>query len=312
MNMHLITIFNVLVFASLFTSILLTQQNYNNEIRQLLKKGDNISENNLDNENTPSTSRINPLFWFKVDSLKGYKNGDKIKTWKDQSVNRHDAITFGENSLPVFRYEPILNENARPYLEFDGKSRRFVIYNHSDINIKYFYLEKTIIAVFKTSYDIESQQVIYEEGGPVRGLNISIHKGRMFIGGYNFAYDDNDTTPWGYVHLSMPIELNQFYIAVLAFNFNKKAFEGYLNGKYLGKIDKIGILYRHPDGVGIGAVNSDTILYNNIFRFGYGGGHHFNGGIYEILYYDNAFNTSQSSVVQAYLAAKYDIELYED
>jgi len=246
-----------------------------------------------------------------VDSLKGYKNGEKVVAWQDQSVNKHNAQTFGEGTLPVFRYEPDLEKQALPYLEFNGETRRLVIYNHADINIKYHYKEKTIIAVFKTSYDIESQQVIYEEGGGARGLNISIHKGRLYIGGYNFPHED-ETTPWGYVHLSIPIELNQFYIAVLAFNYNKKAFEGYLNGKYLGKIDKIGILYRHPNGIGIGAVNSHSILYNNIFRFGYEGGLHFNGGIYEIIYYDHAFNTSQSSVVQTYLAAKYNIDLYED
>ena len=59
-------------------------------------------------------------------------------------------------------------------------------------------------------------------------------------------------------------------------------------------------------------MHSQSVLHNYVFSFWYEGGLFFNGGLYEILYYDSALNTSQSAVVQSYLAAKYNIDLYEE
>ena len=255
-------------------------------------------------------SGIKPLFWFKADAIPAQQNGNRVSIWQDQSINQHHTHCHNPQQMPTYQHHQFGGE--KPHLIFDGKSNRFDLGNHKDINTKRFYKEKTIIIVFKTSYQIERQQVIYEEGGEHRGLNLSIHQGKLYIGGYNILKDDYHTTPWGYLYLSIPLELNTLYIGVLSYNFKQKAFEGYLNGKYLGKIPEVGILYAHPGRIGIGGACETTILYNDEFLFPEKGGMFFDGNLYEILYYDHAMNQSQSLLVQTYLATKYGIELYRE
>ena len=62
----------------------------------------------------------------------------------------------------------------------------------NDVNINTgSYLEKTTGISFQTSSDINSTQVIYEQGGRDRGLNIYVHNGKLFFGGWNTPADES-------------------------------------------------------------------------------------------------------------------------
>ena len=282
-------------------------KDYVESILDILQPINKAKNGNRLEERKTKDNRLHPLFWFRGDVLQGSEEGKAVGFWKDQSVNGHDAIRDEEWQRPVYKKSNDFDDSGFSFLEFKGGHSMRII-NHARININDFYKEKTVVVVFRTSNNVESQQVIYEEGGCCRGLNISLHKGRLYFGAYNLVRDDLDSTPWGYIHLNVPIELNQFYVATLVYNYNVKSFDAYLNGRHLGSIEEIGILYRHPGEIGIGAAVDHTVLYNhknynNQDLF-------FNGGIYELLYYDAALNTSQNAVVQSYLSAKYDIDLY--
>lgn len=255
-----------------------------------------------------STQKLDPVFWFSADNVKDLKSGDRLMRWKDKSVNNHDAHQHEGGRQPTYKHTPKIDTMGRPYLEFDGKSQFLYILNHSNINTQRYYHEKTAIVVFQTGYDIERRQVIYEEGGTIRGLNISIIDGELHFGSYNLV-DEDETTPWGYAYISTNIEVNRLYIAVLTYDFTNGNVRAHLNGRFLGSIEEIGRLFGHPGGIGIGACNNHMVLHDHVTADS--GIYNFQGRLYELLYYDYAFNESQSHLIQSYLSAKYDIDLID-
>lgn len=251
---------------------------------------------------------LEPVFWFRADHFTQLKSGDKVERWPDLSVNGHHAVQRKRSKQPTYQHNPEIDAMGRPYLRFDGRHTVLNIRSHRNINMARFYTEKTAVFVFKTSYDIETRQIIYEEGGPHRGMNLTIIDGQLHYGMHNLINEDA-TTPWGYVYIATPIEVDKLYVAVISYDFNNRNFRGYLNGRYLASIDKIGRLFRHPAGIGIGGSNLGVLTHD-----GYVNNHGtmcFKGRFYEMLYYDNAFNESQSHLIQSYLSTKYDIELID-
>ena len=71
-------------------------------------------------------------------------------------------------------------------LQFDGDGDYVAITNSVDINVTTA-SQRTISLWFRADDTAiaSRQQVLYEEGGSGRGLNIYLHAGRLYVGGWN-------------------------------------------------------------------------------------------------------------------------------
>ncbi|MBM4029386.1 MAG: LamG domain-containing protein, partial [Planctomycetes bacterium] len=122
-------------------------------------------------------------------------------------------------------------------LRFNGTSDGVVLPNAATINTST-HQNKTIMAVFKCADVSKSaKQCVFEEGGSTRGLNIYVHQGLVYAGGWNAA----DYTPqWAGTFHSAPIGSDEWHVvaAVLrgggAGQENDK-FEMWLDGKLVAK-----------------------------------------------------------------------------
>ncbi len=160
--------------------------------------------------------------------------------------------------------------------------------------------EKTIELWFNApDVDVESEQVLYEQGGTTRGLNIYIREGNVFVGGWNRANDDSGmTTPWisgeddptgGNLYLSTPIEDRTTYHVALVLDGDTAGMEGtlsgYLNGELFGEKTGVGQIFNHGDDVGIGGMDTSTFFDSGGVS---GDGNFFRGAIDEVALYNVA------------------------
>ena len=83
-------------------------------------------------------------------------------------------------------------------LNFNGSDQYIEIQNNSLINTGSSHTAKTIEAWFKVdSVDFaDHKQTIYEQGGTVRGLNIYIYDGLLYVGGWNEPDGESNWDPW--------------------------------------------------------------------------------------------------------------------
>ena len=159
-------------------------------------------------------------------------------------------------------------EESRPNSIFDEDSLvmrhddagRFTkLSNSADLNTGKSYAEKTLAVSFTAGEDITSRQVIYEQGGSWRGINMYIENGQLHMNVWSVRGD----LIWGYKTVSVDIEPGQDVSAVMAFTGtenNDGVMTGYLNGEAVGQADGVGILLKHTNGIGVGQVNGGTVI----------------------------------------------------
>jgi len=165
--------------------------------------------------------------------------------------------------------------------------------------------ERTFVIAFETGADVTTQQVIYEEGGNVRGLNISVRDGLLVFGGYNLPNDAS--TPWPYVEVQTEIEPNTRYTAQFVLDGDATAtgeFQVYLDGLLVDRAQGVGILYDHGDNIGIGRVAGNAVVDGVVVTdTGSGpGGNRFQGTIDKISVYNQIFSEQEFNELTSYLA----------
>lgn len=255
--------------------------------------------------------------WLRSDDANsGFTNGTQVSRWEDQTTNDNDAFQATAGTQPLFVENTM---NNRPAFVFDGNDDVLEIGVSDDINTAGPYDNKTIFMSFRTPVDITSRQMLYEEGGGVRGLSIYILNGELYIGGWNQNNDDGGaTTPWPQatppftVNVQRPLAPNTNYFVVLQYDFDVDGggFSGdvraSLNGENLLELTGAGRLFTHPDRIGIGGVIGTTV-YHDISDSG--GPHPFGGNVGELIVTNIIYNQAQRRIVYNYLSAKYDINI---
>ncbi|MBV6646352.1 MAG: hypothetical protein KI790_12935, partial [Cyclobacteriaceae bacterium] len=250
------------------------------------------------------------------DATSGFSNGATVATWQDQTANNNDVFQNTASSRPLFT-ENILNN--RPGLVFDGIDDVLTMNDAEEINTGGPYDSKTIFLAFRTSADINTRQMLYEEGGGIRGLSIYILNGTLFIGGWNANDDDGGaTTPWPQstppytINVQRAIATNTNYFVVLQYDFDVAGagFNGdvraSLNGETLQELTGAGRLFAHGDDIGIGGVVGTTVYHDlNSSE----GPDYFTGSLGELIVTNIVYNEAQRRIVYNYLAAKYDIDI---
>ena len=123
-----------------------------------------------------------------------FEDGQGSASVMDLSENGHTGILQqGSQSLPSFVSEGRLDQGLR----FDESGHEITLDSSvlvNNVNVT----QRTISVWFKADdVSISSRkQVIYEEGGTWRGLNIYVHAGRLYMGGWN-TQTTNGESGWG-------------------------------------------------------------------------------------------------------------------
>ncbi len=158
----------------------------------------------------------------------------------------------------------VSNGIIRGAVYFDGTGDKIDIGNSHDINDKTpdgnpSFTERTISFWFNVDNTIP-RQVLFEEGGNTRGLDIYIDNGQLYFGGWNTA-----ESGWAGSFLSVAVLANTWYHATLVLDgtnvVQADAFEAYLNGVSIGTDVGSG-LWDHTGDINFG-VSEGTIKYHD-------------------------------------------------
>lgn len=256
-----------------------------------------------------SGSDSNNKVWLDASQL-ALSDGDLVSLWPDLSlsVNDNSPSQNNNNLKPTFRSDISAGINGKPILKF-GNGKMLLFVTKDDINNQGPYTERTTFIGIRTSADVNTRQMIYEQGGTVRGLNIFIFNGKLFMGGYDRANDPDGTPTWNYTYTTTPIAPKTTYVISHVFygptGSTSGYIKGYLNGvQFASAATGVGSLWTHPNAPGIGAINSDSYNENGAI-YNATSQQPFLGDIAEMIAYDEVLNNAERIIVENYLGAKY-------
>jgi hypothetical protein len=252
-----------------------------------------------------SDDATNCRLWLDAGAL-NLADGSDVEEWIDISVSLEEDTAFWDSDQsflpPDFRSDPAAGINGKPTISFEGggmlsigrydgtasETTGISFDLNSNPNVETTY-EQTIFIAFRTSSDVTSRQILWEEGGSARGFTIYIYNGTIRIG----AYDDNeDNDPgqgggqghesgvrtFGFTWKELPVQPNTTYVVSLVYNVptdnevltNATAtattgLNGTLNGLVFPATMEwggqewnqagVGGVFTHPDPIGIGGLN---------------------------------------------------------
>ena len=216
-------------------------------------------------------------------------DGANVTLWEDALLGSYDFSTG--TSAPTYNDNEGESMNFNQNIEFDASgSSSLTTANNNDYNVVSSdpFLRKEIQMAFRTSSDITTRQVLYEQGGGVRGINIYIRDGQLHISAWNRAESAplGDWNSSGDVNsVSTSIATNQSYIVTFQMDGDDNS-DGngiangtvtlYLNGNSIGSLKGIGVLYAHVGLIGLGYSENDTYFDDGAFT---GTGEYFTGQI---------------------------------
>ncbi len=260
--------------------------------------------------------------WCDAEEL-SFADGSVVDAWPDISlsanVNTPTQTTLG--SRPVYRSADAESINGHPVLRF-LPAQFLQLLTSDDINASGPYTERTTFLAFRTGTDVTTRQMLYEQGGGVRGLNVYIFDGYLYFGGYDINNDPDGTPIWDYTFTRTPISPGTPYVVTHVFEGPlgglSGSISGYLNGQTfqllnpgVGEGDpatNVGSLWTHPDPPGLGAVNGDS--YNELGPISdETGTQPFLGDMAEFIAYSEVLNDAQRVIIENYLGAKYFADL---
>ena len=147
----------------------------------------------------------------------------------DSSANSNTGIIAG---APL-----VVDGLSGKAMQFNGTSDGIQTPSVATINLST-HQNKTVIAVFNCA-DVSKpeKQVVFEEGGTTRGMNIYVHEGLAYAGGWNPA----DYTPqWPGTYFSAPIGSGEWHVVVGVLRdggagLEDDKFEMWMDGVLIGK-----------------------------------------------------------------------------
>ncbi len=209
-----------------------------------------------------------------------------INTWTDKAGN-HDATASGSR-------EP---DSVIGGVVFDGASDGLAIADAADLNAGSLSFGKTLTLVFTSGGDTASRQVLYEQGGGVRGLNLYVEGGQVHVSGWNLAEES-----WGPATVSGDIATDTTYVVSLRFDGTAGTLSGSLNGVSMGSVGGVSGLYQHSGDIGLGFANDGSYFPDGATS---NDGLEFGGILHEAAFYDRALNDGELSDLHQYLGDKW-------
>jgi len=228
-------------------------------------------------------------------------SGD-VKNWQDISQS-----TFSHSFLNKATSFPKFDVVARG-MKFNGSQELMSTLDHTDINTSVVG-QRTILVNFKTSNNISSRQVIYEEGGTVRGLNIYIDSGKIRCGFWNNTNDGDGIQP--YIDVEEGISSDTKYSVIIRYDYSNyngatgtdRSVECFLNGQTMGVVNTTSRLHAHGGDIGLGGENNDSYFYDGPSSSTTGS--FFDGIIFELLMYNQAHTDSEIAKLNSVMQKKW-------
>ncbi len=206
-------------------------------------------------------------------------DGDGVATWQDQALD-NDASQATASRQPV-----LIEDSGGSAVRFDGQDDVLRIDNSASLNDGGPHDAKTLAFSFRPGDDVDSRQVLYEQGGAWRGINVYLENGQVHAS----AWNSNDGT-WGPFTLSGSVTSGSVHTLTLGFDASTGTFEAHLDGQSLGTRDGVGPLDAHPDDIGLGALAGDTVFPDGEVITD-GVDYHFEGDVLDAVSYNQAVTT---------------------
>lgn len=190
-------------------------------------------------------------------------------------------------------------------ISLDGNDDQVNIDNSNDINLTTHAL-RTIAFWFKAVDPSKStKQVLYEEGGGSRGLNVYLQSNTLYFGGWN-----NNENGWNQTFLSTPFSDTGWHHVALVLNapgsgLQSNAFIGYLDGERIVSGNGAA-LNAHSANIAIGAMRSDSRFHDGN---GSGTNFRFEGMVDEFHLWNRALDDFEIVQLYAWNTAFPEIDL---
>ena len=203
-----------------------------------------------------SADKTGLLVWLKADEGTGATNdGDPVQTWQDFIAPQQNIFQNTFARRPTFQNDAASLWNFNPVLNFDlTNNQYFRIADDAGMNLARVYY-KTFFVAFRTGSNVNTRQVVYEEGGGTRGMNAYIFNNNLYFSGWNLANDGGIGAPWAFTSVNTPIDANTEYIITFVLNGNNTVsgtIDMYLNGLFVGSAANVGRLNPHSADMGSG------------------------------------------------------------
>ena len=236
--------------------------------------------------NALSGDRISAHYEASLAPIAQWSLGETTGTVADNSGTLEDAVDGTYSGAPTLGVDGLV-AGGDGAVEFDGVNDGIAIPNHSQINLQG-HTQRTVELWFNAD-TLDGQQVLYEEGGTINGLNISLDGDRLNLGAWA-----NSAGKW----LDYGISANTTYHVVLV--FDNGTLSGYVNNQKMGEVDTgFTTLPPHGAAIGIGQMRNDSRFSNASGELG--DGHHFDGTIDNVSLYNGALTAD--AVSDRYIAS---------
>jgi len=235
-------------------------------------------------------------------------DGTAVNPWGDRSDAVSGSSDFSFSNGTAAQRSQFFDNSAamgeRGALLYDGTDDSYTRSSENAINTSSFD-QKSFALVFRTSDDISSNQVLYEQGAAVRGYLFGIFNGNLYAYTWNNsewqAGDQNKSINLG------PVQPHTSYIVIAshdatAGNLANRTWSANVNGGSIQTLNSADVQESHPGAPEIGASNGarDPVNYNNV------NGANFDGYIAELISWNQAFSTTLFSEVHAILKNRWD------
>ena len=242
----------------------------------------NPSFSDTNTEPPTANSTANPIAYLSFDDGEG-------KVAKDSSAKGRD--NFG-TLIGDAEWTKGIEGVKGSAITLDGRGDAIRIKNSSDINIDK-HGERTISLRFwaDQTNTVDQKQVLYEEGGSTRGLNIYLDEDKLYVGGWNRTSKESGWT--GTWLSTAEISVEQWHRVDLVLEGGNKisqnAIRGYLDGEEFDS-GKGSQLWSHRGGIGIGSIHDGTRFHDGLTpRNGSG----FAGAIDEVMIFNDALSDNE-------------------
>jgi hypothetical protein len=160
--------------------------------------------------------------------------------------------------------------------------------NSSDLNMTV--VSQRTVSLWFMADEVNSRQVLFEEGGATRGLSIYIDQGQLYVGGWNTTASQSG---WGGTFLSTTVTAGAWHNVTLTLDgtdtVQSDAMKGYLDGQLFGSGDG-SQLWAHANATGIGQMAGATRFHDGV---GSGSEFHFAGLLDDLRIHDRVFGVDE-------------------
>jgi hypothetical protein len=229
------------------------------------------------------------VLWMKADKITGLNDNDPVETWRDASGYGNDALQSDAAQRPVYKSS---GRNGVPTVEFGGPDGSFdgtADVMSGSINPS----TDEVATYFAAGNNDAATSPGSGNGGSDDRRALAAFQGTN-TDGWLFAVQDANVGFYDGSTVRSGGSITGGEFVVFDVEHNGSNVDGQLNGAA-----EITANSADPSG------SIDDYLLGNDFT----GGDNLDGNLGDVIFFDTALNTTQRTIVQNYLSAKYDITL---